>query len=123
MNKFLLFNEQATAGSIGTTAHDVLCVPVERFKGFTNESGTDTQLSMIFAGIEEGEADGDVSSVDKVVLTITANHHIPVMKAIANAITNEDRFGDGLIVIGDANAGTFIHEDVTGVTVTVTAAD
>jgi hypothetical protein len=123
MNKFLLFNEQATAGSIGDTAHDVYCVPVERFIGFTNEATTSTEVTMFFVGMEEGQGDGDASSVDKVVLTITDNKQVEVMKAIANAITNEDRFGDGLVIIGDANAGTFIHKDVTGVTITVASAD
>lgn len=119
MNKFLLFNEQATKGTIGDAAHDVLCVPVERFQGFTNEGTTATQITMFFNSIEEGLAD---DAVDKVVLTITENEHVAVMKAISNAITNEDRFGDGVIVIGDANAGTFISENVTGVTITVATA-
>lgn len=123
MNKYLLFNEQATTADIGGAAHDVYCVPVERFIGFTNEGTTETEVTMFFAGMEEGQGDGDASSVDKVVLTITINKQVEVMKAIANAITNEDRFGDGVVIVGDANAGTFIHEDVTGVTVTVASAD
>jgi len=120
MNKFLLFNEQATTADIGAAAHDVYCVPVERFQGFTNEGTTETEVTMFFNSIEEGVAD---DAVDKVVLTITINKQVEVMKAIANAITNEDRFGDGLVIIGDANAGTFVHEDVTGVTITVANAD
>lgn len=123
MNKFLLFNEQGTKGTIGDAAHDVYCVPVEKFLGFTNEGTTATEISMLFAGIEDAGNDNDVDAVDKVVLTITENEHVAVMKAIANAITNEDRFGDGVIVVGDVNAGTFISEDVTGIAITVATAE
>ena len=40
--RYLLFNEQGTAANVGETAHDVYCVPVSRFKGFTNTGTTNT---------------------------------------------------------------------------------
>ena len=58
MDKYLLFNEQATAADIGDAANDVVCYPLSRFKGFTN-TASDTRLHMIFEGALEGMADGD----------------------------------------------------------------
>ena len=57
MDKYLLFNEQATAADIGDAANDVVCYPLSRFKGFTN-TASDTRLHMIFEGALEGMADG-----------------------------------------------------------------
>ena len=89
MDKYLLFNEQATAADIGDAAHDVVCYPLSRFKGFTNTGTTDTQLHMIFEGLEEGDGEGDASSVDTVTLTITANKQVEAMKDKLQKIADE----------------------------------
>ena len=122
MDKYLLFNEQATAADIGDAAHDVACYPLSKFKGFTNTSTTDTHLHMIFEGLEEGSADGDASSVDTITLTITANKQVEAMKDISNAISSNI---SGVIVIADVTAGatSFASTRVTGVSIAVSSAD
>ena len=122
MDKYLLFNEQATAADIGDAAHDVVCYPLSRFKGFTNTGTTDTQLHMIFEGLEEGDGEGDASSVDTVTLTITANKQVEAMKEISNIIASDI---SGVIVIADMTSGArkFVSSYVTGVSIAVSAAD
>ena len=121
MRKYLLFNEQATTADGGAAAHDVACYPVDAFLGFSNEATTETEITMYFRSLE-GEFDTDSDAFDKVVLTITVNKHVKVMKDIIAAI-NGGPHSDGVVVIGDAETGTFVSDDVTGVTVTVNAAD
>ena len=121
MDKYLLFNEQATAADIGDAANDVVCYPLSRFKGFTN-TASDTRLHMIFEGALEGMADGDASSVDNVTLTITANKQVEAMKEISNAIASDI---SGVIVIADMTSGAtkFVSSYITGVSIAVSAAD
>ncbi len=120
MDKFLLFNEQGTAGSVGDAANDVVCYPLSRFKGFSH-TASDTTLTMIFEGMLEGTADGDASSVDTVTLTITQNKHVEAMTEIANAIASDI---SGVIVIADKGGEeTFVSSYVTGVSIAVSAAD
>ena len=121
MDKYLLFNEQATVGSIGDAANDVVCYPLSRFKGF-GHTASDTTLTMIFEGLLEGTADGDVSSVDTITLTITQNKHVEAMKDISNAIASDI---SGVVVIADITSGAtkFASTYVTGVSIAVSAAD
>tara|TARA_R100001086_G_C11623028_1_gene199399 strand:+ start:102 stop:467 length:366 start_codon:yes stop_codon:yes gene_type:complete len=121
MRKYLLFNEQATTADVGAAAHDVACYPVEAFLGFTNEGTTETEITMYFRSLE-GEFDTDADAFDKVVLTITENKQVKVMKDIIAAI-NGGPHSDGVVVISDAETGTFVSDDVTGAVVTVNAAD
>jgi len=119
MDKYLLFNEQATAADIGDAAHDVVCYPLSRFKGFTNTGTTDTQLHMIFEALEEGPGD---DAVDTITLTITANKQVEAMKDISNVIASNI---SGVITVADVTSGAtkFASSYVTGVTISVSAAD
>ena len=106
MDKYLLFNEQATAADIGDAVHDVACYPLSKFKGFTNTGTTDTKLHMIFEGLEEGGA----------------NKQVEAMKDISNAIASNI---SGVIVIADVTTGatSFASAYVTGVSIAVSSAD
>ena len=121
MEKFILVNEQGTTASIGDTAHDVACWPVSNFLGFTNESGTSTQLTMMFKTMEESIG-SDPDGCDNVVLTITDNKQVTVMQEIIQKLNSSRATEDGVIVLGDAATGEYISSNVTGVTVTVQTA-
>ena len=120
MDKYLLFQEQGTANAVGETVHDLACYPLSRFKGFTNTGTTNTELQMIFEGLEEGVADGDASSVDTVTLTITANKHVEATKDIANAIASNI---SGIIVISDNLTDEYVSSYVTASAINVVAVD
>ena len=120
MDKYLLFQEQGTANAVGETAHDLACYPLSRFKGFTNTGTTNTELQMIFEGLEEGGADGDASSVDTITLTITQNKHVEAMKDISNAIAADI---SGVIVIADRVGEEFVSSYVTASSISVSTAD
>ena len=120
MDKFLLFNEQGTAGSVGDAANDVVCYPLSKFKGF-GHTASDTTLTMIFEGMLEGTADGDASSVDTITLTITQNKHVEAMTEIANAIGSNI---SGTIVIADKGGSeTYVSSYITNVSIAISAAD
>ena len=121
MKKYLIFNTEAVTADVGAAAHDVACYPVDAFLGFSNEATTETEITMYFRSLE-GEFDTDADAFDKVVLTITINKYVKVMKDIIAAI-NGGPHSDGAIVISDAETGTFVSTDVTGAVVTVGAAD
>ena len=120
MEKFILVNEQGTTASIGDTAHDVACWPVSNFLGFTNESGTSTQLTMMFKTMEESIG-SDPDGCDFVALTITDNQQVRVMQEIIQAI-NGHKHKDGVIVLGDASTGEYLTSDITGVAITIQSA-
>ena len=120
MDKYLLFQEQGTANAVGETVHDLACYPLSRFKGFTNTGTTNTELQMIFEGLEEGVADGDVSSVDTVTLTITANKHVEATKDIVNAIASNI---SGIIVISDNLTDEYVSSYVTASAINVVTVD
>jgi|2_EtaG_2_1085320.scaffolds.fasta_scaffold213268_1 hypothetical protein len=123
MRKFLIFNEGASAGVTGDAAHDVAAWPVESFIGFSNESTTATEVTMYFKSAE-GYSDIDSSSFDDVVLTITENKHVEVMKDIVAAINGHNHKNDsGCIVVSDAATSTFVSQYITAAVVSVGAAD
>ena len=119
--KYLLFNEQATTADIGAAAHDVALYPADSFLGFSNEATTETEVTMFFKSMEALN-DIDATSTDKVVLTITINKYVSVMKEIVQAITG-GAHSDGVLVIYDAESGTSVSSNGTGVAITVQAAD
>tara|TARA_R100000234_G_scaffold71603_1_gene44052 strand:+ start:543 stop:908 length:366 start_codon:yes stop_codon:yes gene_type:complete len=121
MAEYLLFNEQNTAADVGETAHDVACYPISRFKGFTNTGTTNTELQMIFEGMEEGTADGDASSVDTITLTITANKQVEAIKAITAAISGHN--SSTVAIIADALNSEYITSFVTGVSISISNQD
>ena len=121
MEKFILVNEQSTVATIGDAAHDVACWPASNFLGFTDESTTSTELTMMFKPMEESIG-SDVDGCDNVVLTITDNQQVRVMQEIIQAI-NGHKYKDGVIVLGDASTGEYLTSDITGVVITVQAAN
>jgi len=121
MEKLLVFNEQGTAADVGETVHDVAAYPLSKFKGFTNTGTTNTQLQMIFEGMEEGSADGDASSVDTITLTITANKQYEAMLSIWNFI-NSDQI-NGVYVIWDELSSLPHAGYVSGCAISISSAD
>ena len=122
MERYLIFNEDATTADIGDEAHDVYMAPLSRLRGVTNDGTSGVDLVLHFMGSAEGDADGDASSSDTVTLTITANKHVKVMKELAAAI-NQGPNSDGAVVLFDAEAGTSFSSDVSAIAIAVSAAD
>jgi|9_EtaG_2_1085328.scaffolds.fasta_scaffold33009_3 uncharacterized membrane protein required for colicin V production len=123
MAKYILFNEQATTADIGAAAHDVALYPIDRFIGMTNEGTTETEVTMFFRGIEGDENDAAAAKTsDKVVLTITVNKYVSVMKEIVQAM-NAGPHDDGVLVLFDAETGKSVSSDVTGCAITVGTGD
>jgi len=103
MKRYLIFNEQSTAASVGDAAHDTACWPLDRFLGFTNKVGhaTDQDLNMLFRSLSEPD---NPAISDMVTFRVTDNKHMDVMKAICKKI-NSTPNSDGAIVIYDAATG------------------
>ena len=103
MKRYLIFNEQSTAASVGDAAHDTACWPLDRFLGFTNLVGhaTNQDLDMNFRSLSEPD---NPAAADKVTFRITDNKQMDVMKAIVRKINSHPN-SDGAIVIYDAAAG------------------
>ena len=94
MEKYLYFCKGGSGDKLFDAAHDVAVYPVSSFRGFTNQSTTETHLAMCFKPIEGevGDADGGGDDVNDVVtLTITANKHKEVMLAIADALVYPEK--------------------------------
>ena len=121
MEKFVLVNEQATTASIGDAAHDVACFPVSNFLGFTDETTDSTKLTLMFKPMEESIG-SDPDGCDNVVLTITDNAQVTVMKEIIQKFNSSRATEDGVIVLGDAATGEFLSSNITAVEVNIQAA-
>tara|TARA_R100001463_G_scaffold1389_2_gene6121 strand:+ start:539 stop:916 length:378 start_codon:yes stop_codon:yes gene_type:complete len=103
MKRYLIFNEQSTAASVGDAAHDTACYSLDRFLGFTNLVGhaTDQDLVMLFKGLSEPD---NPASADSITFRVTDNKQMDVMKAIVRKINSHPN-SDGAIVIYDAATG------------------
>tara|TARA_R110002020_G_C16049420_1_gene754459 strand:+ start:470 stop:838 length:369 start_codon:yes stop_codon:yes gene_type:complete len=121
MEKFVLVNEQATTASIGDAAHDVACFPVSNFLGFTDETTDSTKLTLMFKPMEESIG-SDPDGCDNVVLTITDNAQVTVMKEIIQKFNSSRATEDGVIVLGDAETGEFLSSNITAVEVNIQTA-
>ena len=121
MEKFVLVNEQATTASIGDTAHDVAGWPVSNFLGFTDETTDSTKLTLMFKPMEESIG-SDPDGCDNVVLTITDNAQVTVMKEIIAKFNSPRITEDGVIVLGDAETGEFLSSNITGVEINIQSA-
>jgi|21_taG_2_1085346.scaffolds.fasta_scaffold42731_2 hypothetical protein len=115
MERYLIFNEQGTAGSVGDGLHDTACWPLSRFLGFTNLDSTATKVSALFRSLSEPD---NPASADRVDFTITENKHMDAMKAIVRQI-NAHPNSDGAIVVFDAAAGISPSSLITGIAVIV----
>ena len=103
MKRYLIFNEQGTAASVGDAVHDTACWPLDRFLGFTNKTAhaTDQDLDMQFRSLSEPD---NPASADVVRFRVTDNKQMDVMKAIIRKINSHPN-SDGAIVIYDEAAG------------------
>ena len=103
MKRYLIFNEQSTAASVGDAAHDTACWPLDRFLGFTNLVGhaTNQDIDMLFRSLSEPD---NPAAADKVTFRITDNKHMDFMKAVVRKINSAPN-SDGAIVIYDAATG------------------
>ena len=114
MKRYLIFNEQSTAASVGDAAHDTACWPLDRFLGFTNLVGhaTNQDIDMLFRSLSEPD---NPAAADKVTFRITDNKHMDFMKAVIRKINSAPN-SDGAIVIYDAATGV-APELPTGVSI------
>jgi hypothetical protein len=119
--KFLYFMEE-TDGAFNA-ANDCVAIPVERFKGFTNKSGSSAvdELTMEFDPMigYSGSHDDATFVADSVELAIADNKHKEVMEAILNLI--HGTHSDGFIVVADDTNSVYASSHITGCTITVTA--
>ncbi len=119
--KFLYFMEE-TDGAFDA-ANDCVAIPVERFKGFTNKSGSSAvdELTMEFDPMigYSGSHDDATFVADSVELAIADNKHKEVMEAILNLI--HGTHSDGFIVVADDTNSVYASPHITGCTITVTA--
>tara|TARA_R100001015_G_C4576633_1_gene133802 strand:- start:59 stop:475 length:417 start_codon:yes stop_codon:yes gene_type:complete len=112
MEKYLYFCKGGTDKAFNA-AHDVAVYPVSSFRGFTNQSTTETHLAMCFKPIE-GEVGDDAGGGDDVndvvTLTITANKHKEVINAVLAAIDAPKVAGTGksMIVVADIMLQEFL---------------
>ena len=108
MEKYLYFCKGGSGDKLFDAAHDVAVYPVSSFRGFTNQTTTQTHLGMLFAPIEGQIDNADVSDV--VTLTITSDKHKEVIEAILAAIDAPKVAGTGksMIVIADIMLQEFL---------------
>jgi hypothetical protein len=119
--KVLYFMEE-TDGAFDA-ANDCVAIPVERFKGFRNVSGSSAvdELTMEFDPMigYSGAHDDATFVADSVELAIADNKHKEVMEDILNLI--HGTHSDGFIVVADDSNSVYASEHITGCTITITA--
>jgi hypothetical protein len=106
MKKFVIFNKSST----DSIDEGHISLPVSSFNGCCPTSDTVLELyfsTLRYAGINKGVDNFMVS------LTINANKHKDVMEAISEEFSTGETIN---IVVADAEAGTYLHSDITGVT-------
>ena len=106
MEKYLYFCKGGSGDKLFNAAHDVAVYPVSSFRGFTNQTTTQTHLGMLFAPIEGQIDNADVSDV--VTLTITSDKHKEVIEAILAAIDAPKVAGTGKSMIADLMLQEFL---------------
>ena len=105
MEKYAIFNKSST----DDVDEGHISIPVSCFKGAVPSSDTVLELyfsTIRFAGANKGTDNFQVS------LTINANKHKDVLGAIAEEFATGENIN---ITIADAEAGTYLHSDITGV--------
>ena len=108
-NKYLYFRTEATDGNDDATGDSAL-FPASSLMGMQPTS--DTALTLYFKSMlrgpgNEGAADSaaNLDNNDSVIVTISANTHLVAMKAIVNAINNDD-YPAVLVIANDDSGGT-----------------
>jgi|TARA_R100000479_G_scaffold358_1_gene291 hypothetical protein len=104
-------------------ANDCVAIPVERFKGFTNKSGSSAvnELTMEFDPMlgQVNENNDTSFTGDSVELTITDNKHKEVIEDILNLI--HGTHSDGFIVVADDSNSVYASKHITACAITITA--
>tara|TARA_R100001082_G_C4355908_1_gene156869 strand:- start:139 stop:567 length:429 start_codon:yes stop_codon:yes gene_type:complete len=108
-NKYLYFRTEATDANDDATGDSAL-FPASSLMGMQPTSDTALTLyfkSMLRGSGNEGAADSaaNLDNNDSVIVTISANTHLVAMKAIIEAINN-DNYPAVLIIANDDSGGT-----------------
>jgi|TARA_R100000406_G_C3038988_1_gene105444 EAL domain-containing protein (putative c-di-GMP-specific phosphodiesterase class I) len=119
--KFLYFMEE-TDGAFNE-ANDCVAIPVERFKGFTNVSGSSAvnELTLEFDPMlgQVNENDDTSFNGDRIVLEIQDNKHKEVIEDILALI--HGTHSDGFIVVADDTNSVYASNNIiscTSITIT-----
>ena len=120
--KFLYFMEE-TDGAFNE-ANDCVAIPVERFKGFTNVSGSSAvnELTLEFDPMlgQVNENNDNSFNGDRIVLEIQDNKHKEVIEDILALI--HGTHSDGFIVVADDTNSVYASNDIIACTsITITA--
>ena len=119
--KVLYFMEE-TDGAFDA-ANDCVAIPVERFKGFRNVSGSSAvdELTMEFDPMigYSGAHDDATFVADSVELAIADNKHKEVMEDILNLI--HGTHSDGFIVVADDSNSVYASTHISACAITITA--
>ena len=112
MKRFWYFRDTATIGDDDDNAQSIM-VPVEDLVGF--QAASDTTVDIYFKPqlSDTGGIPGAIIN-DKVQLTVKTAKRKAVMKALAEA-TNQGPHSDGITVIADDYATTYLTSDITAV--------
>jgi hypothetical protein len=108
-NKYLYFRTEATDANDDATGDSAL-FPASSLMGMQPTSDTALTLyfkSMLRGSGNEGAADSaaNLDNNDSVIVTISANTHLVAMKAIIEAINN-DNYPAVLVIANDDSGGT-----------------
>ena len=108
-NKYLYFRREATDADDDATGDSAL-FPATSLMGMQPRSDTALTLyfkSMLRGSGNEGAADSadNLDNNDSVIVTVSANTHLVAMKAIIEAINN-DNYPAVLIIANDDSGGT-----------------
>ena len=118
----VLYFMEETDGAFNA-ANDCVAIPVERFKGFTNKSGSSAvdELTMEFDPMlgYSGSHDDATFVADSVELAIADNKHKEVMEDILNLI--HGTHSDGFIVVADDSNSVYASDYITACAITITA--
>ena len=119
----MLYFMEETDGAFDA-ANDCVAIPVERFKGFTNKSGSSAvnELTLEFDPMLGylGSHDDASFTADSVELTITDNKHKEVIEDILALI--HGTHSDGFIVVADDTNSVYASNNIISCTsITITA--
>ena len=120
--KFLYFMEEIDGAF--NEANDCVAIPVERFKGFTNVSGSSAvnELTLEFDPMlgQVNENDDTSFTGDRIVLEIQNNKHKEVIEDILALI--HGTHSDGFIVVADDTNSVYASNNIISCTsITITA--
>ena len=112
MKRFWYFRDTATLADDDDNAQSIM-VPVEDLVGFQQASDTTVDIYFKPQLSDTGGVPGAIIN-DKVQLTVKTAKRKEVMKALAEA-TNQGPHSDGITIIADDYATTYLTSDITAV--------